>query len=91
MFLYIRYTSRCTRRKTLNLTAFDRLTRGGGAHGGGAWRGAKRWGQLEAADVSAAKSRVAACDETVDPREAGPLECRLVRAVYAKALAPGIN
>jgi hypothetical protein len=41
--------------------------------------------------VNTAKARVAACDETVDPREPGPLECRLVRAVYAKALAPGIN
>lgn len=48
-------------------------------------------GDLEAEDVKAAAARVAECDVTVDPKAPGPLECRLVRAVYSKSLAPGIS
>uniref|UniRef100_A0A7S0R6R2 Uncharacterized protein n=1 Tax=Pyramimonas obovata TaxID=1411642 RepID=A0A7S0R6R2_9CHLO len=46
---------------------------------------------IEPEKVQVAEERVAACDETVDPRLDGKLECRLVRAVYAKSLAPGIQ
>ena len=47
--------------------------------------------QIDPAAVKEAEDRVAKCDVTIDPRQEAPLECRLVRAIYAKSLAPGIN
>jgi len=46
---------------------------------------------IDPAAVKEAEDRVAKCDVTIDPRQEAPLECRLVRAIYAKSLAPGIN